>query len=60
MPSEPSMEECIARMVDDNYPTLLGFDLSEGKLTFKEYMEKIHEWRIKREKQTSPKFQRGM
>ena len=33
-------EEVIEEFVMLNYPVLLGFDLSEGKITFKEWLQK--------------------
>ena len=35
----------IEELVNFHYPVLLGFDLHEGNITWKEYLIKVKEWR---------------
>ena len=37
-------EEMIKKIIKQHYPVLLGFDLAEGNITFKQYMEKVRQF----------------
>ena len=34
-------DKLIQKIIDDNYTILLGFDVADGNLSFKDYMKKI-------------------